>query len=180
LTRRPRARHRNAGEDGSARNGWYDCRNAHGQGGHGCARPDSYTQFWATYSTAGGTRFAPDFRASQGTSNAKDTHSSFDVGDYTQVAFQSGLFYPAWSDNSDSTGTNPDGKLHQVDPYMARVLIPGQARLSGPRCIARSRSPAGIVFTWDRPGRPSAQRGRIRDLGVRDGTVVIRESSSQS
>jgi hypothetical protein len=104
--------------------GWYDCRNAHGQGGHGCARPDSYTQFWATYSTDGGTRFAPDFRVSQGTSNAKDTHSSFDYGDYTQVAFQSHLFYPAWSDNSDSTGTNPDGKLHQVDLYTARMRIP--------------------------------------------------------
>ena len=25
--------------------GWYDCRNAHGHGGHGCRRPDTYTQF---------------------------------------------------------------------------------------------------------------------------------------
>jgi hypothetical protein len=113
--------------------GWYDCRNAHGQGGHGCARPDTYTQFWATYSTDGGTRFAPDFQVSQGTSNAKDTHSTFDYGDYTQVAVQSHLFYPAWSDNSDSTGTNPDGMLHQVDLYTARVHIPGQARPPGPR-----------------------------------------------
>ena len=39
--------------------GWYDCRNAHGQGGHGCARPDTYTQFWATYSTDGGTQVRP-------------------------------------------------------------------------------------------------------------------------
>jgi hypothetical protein len=104
--------------------GWYDCRNSKGQGGHGCARPDSYTQFWATYSTDGGTRFVRDFRVSQGTSNAKDTHSFFDYGDYTQVAFQSRLFYPAWSDNSDSTGTNPDGTLHQVDLYAARMRIP--------------------------------------------------------
>jgi hypothetical protein len=104
--------------------GWYDCRNAHGQGGHGCARPDTYTQFWVSYSTDGGRTFAPDFRVSQGTSNAKDMHSSFDYGDYTQVAFQSHLFYPAWSDNSDSTGTNPDGKLHQVDLYTALVPIP--------------------------------------------------------
>lgn len=102
----------------------FECRNAKGQGGRGCARPDSYTQFWATYSTDGGTRFVPDFRVSQGTSNAKDTHSFFDYGDYTQVAFQSHLFYPAWSDNSDSTGTNPDGTLHQVDLYAARVRIP--------------------------------------------------------
>jgi hypothetical protein len=104
--------------------GWYDCRNAHGQGGHGCARPDTYTQFWATYSTDSGSTFASGFRVSQGTSNAKDTDSNFDYGDYTQVAFQSRLFYPAWSDNSDSTGTNPDGKLHQVDLYTARIHIP--------------------------------------------------------
>ena len=50
--------------------------------------------------------------------------SSFDYGDYTQVAVQSHLFYPAWSDNSDSTGTNPDGRLHQVDLYAALVHIP--------------------------------------------------------
>ena len=104
--------------------GWYDCRNAQGHGGHGCARPDTYTQFWASYSTDGGARFAPGFRVSQGTSNAKDTHSFFDYGDYTQVAFQSHLFYPAWSDNSDSTGINPDGKLHQLDLYTALVPIP--------------------------------------------------------
>jgi hypothetical protein len=104
--------------------GWYDCRNARGQGGHGCTRPDSYTQFWATYTTDGGARFVPDFRVSRGTSNAKDTHYGFDYGDYTQVAFQSHLFYPAWSDNSDSTGTNPDGKLHQVDLYTTRIRIP--------------------------------------------------------
>jgi hypothetical protein len=104
--------------------GWYDCRNAHGQGGHGCRRPDTYTQFWATYSTDGGARFAADFRVSKGTSNAKDTHSFFDYGDYTQVAFQSHRFYPAWSDNSNSTGTNPNGELHQVDLYAALVRIP--------------------------------------------------------
>ena len=113
--------------------GWYDCRTARGQRGPGCAPPDSYTQFWATYSTDGGRRFAPDFWVSQGTSNAKDAHYFFDYGDYTQVAFQSHLFYPAWSDNSDSTGTNPDGTLQQVDLYTARVHIPGQARRPGPQ-----------------------------------------------
>ena len=50
----------------------------------------------------------------------------FDYGDYTQVAFASRLFYPAWSDNSDSTGTNPDGRLHQLDLYTAVVPIPAR------------------------------------------------------
>ncbi len=57
------------------------------------------------------------------TSNAADAASSFDFGDYTHAAFQSGLFYPAWSDNSNSTGTNPDGTLHQLDLFTVRVTI---------------------------------------------------------
>jgi hypothetical protein len=32
-------------------------------------------------------------------------------------------FYPAWSDNSNRTGSNPDGTLHQLDLYTARVSI---------------------------------------------------------
>ena len=32
--------------------------------------------------------------------------------------------YPAWSDNSNSTGQNPDGKLHQLDLFTAKVVIP--------------------------------------------------------
>ena len=44
-------------------------------------------------------------------------------GDYTHAAFQSHAFYPAWSDNSNSTGDNPDGTLHQLDLYTAKVVI---------------------------------------------------------
>jgi hypothetical protein len=105
---------------------WYDCRNDRGRGGPGDTDgiPNNDTQFWAIYSTTGGATFAPNFRVSRGTSNAKDAHNSFDYGDYTQAAFQSHMFYPAWTDNSDSTGTNPDGRLHQMDLYTARVPIP--------------------------------------------------------
>jgi len=67
---------------------------------------------------------APDFRVSKGTSSAKDAGGFFGYGDYTQAAFQSHLFYPAWTDNSNSTGTNPDGTLHQMDLYTALVPIP--------------------------------------------------------
>ena len=34
------------------------------------------------------------------------------------------MFYPAWSDNSNSAGSNPDGMLHQFDLYTATVSIP--------------------------------------------------------
>jgi hypothetical protein len=105
---------------------WYDARNDLGQGGAGDTDgvPNTDVQIWATSSTDGGATFSPNFRVSAGTSNATDAESSFDFGDYTHAAFQSGLFYPAWSDNSNSTGDNPDGTLHQLDLYTARIAIP--------------------------------------------------------
>jgi len=32
--------------------------------------------------------------------------------------------HPAWSDNSNSTGNNPDGQLHALDIYSASVTDP--------------------------------------------------------
>jgi hypothetical protein len=105
---------------------WYDCRNDLGAGGpgdtDGIANDDA--QVWATFSTSGGRSFAANFRVSKGTSNAADAQSFFDYGDYTHAAFQSHRFYPAWSDNSNSNGTNPDGALHELDLFAARVTIP--------------------------------------------------------
>jgi hypothetical protein len=105
---------------------WYDTRNDLGTGGRGDTDrvPNDDFQIWATDSTNGGTTFAPNFRVSRGTSNAIDANSFFDVGDYTHAAFVAGAFWPAWSDNSNSTGDNPDGTLHQLDLYTAKVSIP--------------------------------------------------------
>ncbi len=105
---------------------WYDARNDLGQGGAGDTDgiPNDDVQIWATFSTDGGVSFAPNFQVSAGTSNATDAESFFDFGDYTHAAFQSGLFRPAWSDNSNSTGDNPDGTLHQLDLYTATIAIP--------------------------------------------------------
>jgi hypothetical protein len=105
---------------------WYDTRNDLGTGGSGDTDgiPNDDFQIWATDSTNGGATFAPNFRVSRGTSNAIDANSFFDVGDYTHAAFVAGSFWPAWSDNSNSTSDNPDGTLHQLDLYTARVSIP--------------------------------------------------------
>jgi hypothetical protein len=105
---------------------WYDARNDLGSGGLGDTDgvPNDDVQIWATYSTDGGVTIAPNFQVSQGTSNANGAESSFDYGDYTHAAFQSHRFYPAWSDNSDSTGDNPDGTHHQLDLYTASIPIP--------------------------------------------------------
>jgi hypothetical protein len=105
---------------------WYDCRNDLGTGGPGDTDgiPNDDAQIWAAYSTDGGVAFTPNFRVSKGTFNAPDAQSGFDYGDYTHAAFASHLFYPAWSDNSNSTGQNPDGTLHQLDLFTAKVVIP--------------------------------------------------------
>jgi hypothetical protein len=105
---------------------WYDTRNDLGTGGSGDTNgiPNDDFQIWATDTTNGGATFAPNFQVSAGTSNAVDANSFFDVGDYTHAAFVAGSFWPAWSDNSNSTGDNPDGTLHQLDLYAAKVSIP--------------------------------------------------------
>jgi len=105
---------------------WLDARNDLGNGGPGDTDgiPNDDIQIWATFSTDGGVTFAPNFQLSQGASNAVDAQSFFDYGDYTHAGFASHRFYPAWSDNSNSTGDNPDGTLHQLDLYTASVTIP--------------------------------------------------------
>ena len=47
-----------------------------------------------------------------------------DYGDYTGLDFTHGVLYPTWADNSNSTGDNPDGTLHQLDLYVGVVPIP--------------------------------------------------------
>ena len=105
---------------------WYDTRNDLGKGGSGDTDgiPNDDFQIWGTYSRDGGATFAPNFRISTGTSNAIDANSFFDVGDFARSAFVSGTFWPVWSDNSNSTGTNPNGTLHQLDLYTAKISIP--------------------------------------------------------
>jgi hypothetical protein len=104
---------------------WYDARNDLGEGGEGDTDgvPNDDAQIWATYSTDGGATFVANLRVSEGTSNILGAETGFDYGDYTHAAFQSGVFYPSWSDNSNSTGENPDGTLHQLDLYMTKVVV---------------------------------------------------------
>jgi hypothetical protein len=106
---------------------WYDARNDLGTGGPGDTDgiPNDDVQIWATSSRDGGATFAPNFQVSEGTSNSsvEVTGSGFNLGDYTHAAFESGNFFTAWSDNSNSTGDNPDGTLHQFDLYTAKIPI---------------------------------------------------------
>jgi hypothetical protein len=85
------------------------------------ASPNDDAQFWGAFSTNGGTSFMPNVQISAGTSNASDSGNGIDYGDYTGLSFFGGVAHPTWADNSNSTGTNPDGALHQLDIYTAAV-----------------------------------------------------------
>ncbi len=105
---------------------WYDARNDLGTGGTGDTDglPNDDAQFWGAFSTDGGGSFGPNIQISAGTSNSHDSGNGIDYGDYTGFSFYGGIAHPAWSDNSNSTGTNPDGALHQLDIYTAAITAP--------------------------------------------------------
>jgi BNR/Asp-box repeat len=103
---------------------WYDSRADLGNGGPGDTDgiPNNDAQFWCAFSTDGGVSFTPNIQISAGTSNSHDSGNGIDYGDYTGLSFFGGVAHPAWADNSNSTGTNPDGQLHKLDIYTAATL----------------------------------------------------------
>jgi hypothetical protein len=105
---------------------WYDSRNDLGTGGPGDTDgvPNDDAQFWGAFSTDGGASFTANLQISAGTSNSHESGNGIDYGDYSGLSFYAGLAHPAWSDNSNSTGDNPDGTLHQLDIYTAAVPVP--------------------------------------------------------
>jgi hypothetical protein len=104
---------------------WYDARNDLGGGGAGDTDgvPNDDAQVWGAFSSDG-VSFSANTRISQGTSNSHDSGNHIDYGDYDGLSFFGGVAHPAWSDNSDSTGDNPDGALHDLDIYTAAVSSP--------------------------------------------------------
>ena len=101
---------------------------AQGLGGTGDTDgvPNTDAQFWGAFSTDGGQTFTKNFQISAGTSNSRDALNGIDYGDYTGLSFYGGIAHPVWADNSNSTSTNPDGTLHQLDDYTAAVSIVGR------------------------------------------------------
>jgi hypothetical protein len=102
---------------------WYDARSDLGTGGagdtDGIANTDA--QLWGAFSIDGGATFGDNIQISGGTSNSRDSGNGIDYGDYTGLSFYGGIAHPSWSDNSNSTGDNPDGALHQLDIFTASV-----------------------------------------------------------
>ncbi len=105
---------------------WYDARADNGAGGPGDTNniPNDDAQFWGAFSTDGGASFTPNLQISAGTSNSHGSQNGIDYGDYSGLSFYGGVAHPTWSDNSNSTGNNPDGSLFKLDIYTAAVTIP--------------------------------------------------------
>jgi len=102
--------------------GWHDARLDDGDGVYDTdGRVNSDAMYALSFSADGGTTWTTPQMVSQGASNAKASGNGIDFGDYTGIAFAFGTAHPAWADNSDSTGDNPDGTLHAFDVYSAAV-----------------------------------------------------------
>ncbi len=98
------------------------------------ARNDSNNlkgQVFGAISANGGQSFSANFQISAGASSGAAAAGAYDLGDYTALAFQSGTFMPGWADNSNSTGDNPNGTLHQLNVYTAVVTVPRAGQLAG-------------------------------------------------
>lgn len=98
---------------------FHDCRNDNGVPGTGgtnsIANDDA--QYFVTFSTNGGATWAANVQLSCGFSNDNAAGNGIDYGDYVGTDTFCGVVWGAWADNSNCTGDNPQGTLHQFDLY---------------------------------------------------------------
>jgi hypothetical protein len=126
---------------------WYDARNDSGSGaGSTNATANDDAQFWGTISSDGGATFLANFQISAGTSNDNAAASGVDYGDYSWSGFTNGVLYPVWSDNSNSTGDNPNGALSRFDIYAAKVTV---TNFTAPPTITVAVTPAANANGWN-------------------------------
>lgn len=148
---------------------WYDCRNDAGTGGPGdrTAGANNDTQFYAAVSVDGGVTWLPNVRVSAGTSAQAASSNPNDYGDYTGLAFYNGAFYPVWTDNSNSTGDNPDGNSG-MEIYTARVSLGFAA--AGATLVAENCAPANGVID---PGETVTLNLSLRNFSTSPTTNLV-------
>ena len=100
---------------------WYDSRNDLGQGGSGDtnAVPNDDAQIWGTISVDGGAHLRHERPAQRRDVELRCCGKRHRLRGLPHDAFVDGVFYPCWSDNSNSTGDNPDGALSKLDLYIS-------------------------------------------------------------
>lgn len=92
---------------------WYDCRNS---------AANNRVELWGTVSVDGGLRFLPEVKISAGSTTGVGLGSGNELGDYLGLDFYNNVLYPAWADDSNSTGDNPNGTSN-LDYYGAAVTF---------------------------------------------------------
>ena len=105
--------------------GWHDASLDTGAGAFdtdGVANTDA--MYALAFSDNGAASWTAPQMVSDGPSNAAVSRNLIEFGDYTGLGFAFGVAHPAWADNSNSTGDNPDGTLHALDVYTAAVAEP--------------------------------------------------------
>jgi hypothetical protein len=110
---------------------WYDARNDSGvspAGADAVANDDVQVYGAVAIPTATGVSFGPNFAITTGFSNTSIPADANDFGDYASVAFDAGTIAPAWADNSNSTGDNPQGAGSGLDLYTAQVPVSNSAQ----------------------------------------------------
>jgi hypothetical protein len=105
--------------------GFHDARNDLGTFGSGDTdgSPNTDAQYFVAVSRDGGASFSANVGVSKGTSNGLAARNGVQYGDYTGLGFAGGVIHPAWADNSNSAGGNPDGALSRFDVYSAAVTV---------------------------------------------------------
>jgi hypothetical protein len=80
------------------------------------------------------------------------------------MEFRNNVFYPVWADNSNSTGDNPNGTLHSMDIYTAKVTFSATAA----NAVVFLPDPRGLLSPGPSPVVPAAAAGLwagLRDNG---------------
>lgn len=102
--------------------GWHDASLDDGTGAYDTdGKPNTDAMYALSFSADGGDTWTVPQMVSEGASNAGVSGNGIEFGDYTGLGFAFGVAHPAWADNSNSTGDNPDGVLNALDIYSAAV-----------------------------------------------------------
>jgi hypothetical protein len=128
---------------------WHDARNDAGQGGPNDANgtPNDDTEFFAAVSFNGGKCWTQNVQLTPFASSTSVNPDivtgggEFDYGDYTGLAFEAGVFHPAWADDSASlAGLNPAPPAWNIGTVGVRT----------PQILAYSDAPFELNETSER------------------------------
>lgn len=105
-------------------------------------------RYFGAISSSGGASFGPNFQISGGMSNAVASGNPNEYGDYSWNDFHANKLYPVWSDNSNSTGDNPNGALSGMEIYSAQIVVSTTSvNVAGIAVTRNSRRGASVSWT---------------------------------